>query len=39
MLYSLALQEEKDQMALFNASNTMGSLSMTSFILNHESNQ
>lgn len=39
MLYTLALQEEKDQMTLFNTSITMGSLSMTSFILNHKSYQ
>lgn len=35
MLYSLALQEEKDDMTLFNTSTLMGSLSMTSFVLNH----
>lgn len=33
MLYALALQREQDQLSLFNATTTMGSLSMTSFVL------
>ncbi|KAA8734729.1 4,5-DOPA dioxygenase extradiol [Acinetobacter qingfengensis] len=33
MLYSLALQEDQDEMLLFNEGTTMGSLNMTSFIL------
>ncbi|OUY07469.1 4,5-DOPA dioxygenase extradiol [Acinetobacter populi] len=34
MLYALGLQTDQDQLSLFNAHTTMGSLSMTSFILN-----
>lgn len=33
MLYALGLQTEKDQLQLFNVTTSMGSLSMTSFVL------
>lgn len=33
MLYALALQQDQDELSLFNATTTAGSLSMTSFIV------